>query len=216
MTASLLPPNASATERTLEAACSKRCEAITTPQRQLWDPATCPESLLPWLAWALSVDTWRPTWPVATKRAVIAAAMDVHRIKGTVASVRRAVEALGTTLNVREWWDYQGAPYTARIEAFTDDVQPDGTGLTPEVLSDLLSIIQNTAPVRVHFELEAGARFSRPLGAAAIMPRALGVHSVHLRGTRADVTATKPGQIAAAAAMHRPVTIASRHWRTAL
>ncbi|WP_427927445.1 phage tail protein I, partial [Xylella fastidiosa] len=31
------------------------------------------EPLLPWLAWSLSVDTWRSTWPVHIKRARIAA-----------------------------------------------------------------------------------------------------------------------------------------------
>ena len=215
MTDHLLPPSASPQERAIALTCAERCEDLPIPLRALWDPATCPADLLPWLAWTFSVDRWRSTWPEATKRSVIAAAMDVHRRKGTVASVRKAVEALGTVLVVKEWWEYAGAPYTARIEAYTDDVADDGTGLTPEVIEDLLAIIQYTAPVRVHFDLEAGALFARPLGAAVILPRPLAVGSAHWRGDTSDQSFALVFSGGAAAALQRPITISSAHWRGA-
>ncbi|EHS5692594.1 TPA: phage tail protein I, partial [Escherichia coli] len=43
----------------LEVAAAKACAEIEkTPVRirELWNPDTCPANLLPWLAWAFSVD----------------------------------------------------------------------------------------------------------------------------------------------------------------
>lgn len=45
----------------LEVAAAKACAEIEkTPVsiRELWNPDTCPANLLPWLAWAFSVDRW--------------------------------------------------------------------------------------------------------------------------------------------------------------
>ena len=206
----LLPPSSSAQEQAISLACATRCPPV--PIKSLWDPQTCPAELLPWLAWTLSVDTWRTSWSVATKRAVIAAAMDVHRHKGSVASVRAAVEALGATLTLSEWFEYAGAPYTALIQAYTEDIADDGTGLTPEVIEDLFAILTYTAPVRVHFALEAGARFSRNFGVAAILPTALAVNTAHWSNS-ADQSQANLGAFGLAANLPRPVNIASAHWR---
>jgi phage tail P2-like protein len=79
---SLLPPNASPQEAAIEAA-TARIADVPVPNASLWTPATCPAALLPWLAWALSVDEWDGTWPEERQRAVIAASVGVHRRKGT-------------------------------------------------------------------------------------------------------------------------------------
>ena len=91
---SILPPNSTSLERALEAALQAMCD-LQVPVRDLWNPEICPATHLPWLAWALSVDVWDSGWPEAIKRAVIAASIDVHRRKGTVAAVRRAIAAAG-------------------------------------------------------------------------------------------------------------------------
>lgn len=89
---SLLPPNATATERSIEAA-TARLEDVPVPLRDLWDPWHCPEDLLPWLAWSLSIDTWKSYWSPDIKRARIARAIDIQRRKGTLKSVRAVVES---------------------------------------------------------------------------------------------------------------------------
>lgn len=94
MTETLLPSNATAQEIALDLATS-RVGDVGAPLRPLWDPETCPAALLPWLAWALSVDEWEPEWPEDRKRQVIAASVEVHRKKGTRAAVRQAVAAAG-------------------------------------------------------------------------------------------------------------------------
>lgn len=57
--------------------------------RRVRDPWLCPERLLPFLAYQRSVDIWDPDWPAQKKRAVIAAAPEDHRLKGTLAGIER-------------------------------------------------------------------------------------------------------------------------------
>ena len=57
----------------------------------------------PWLAWALSVDTWDSNWSTEVKRAFIAESLAVHRQKCTLAAIRRVLNgALPVSLG-----DYQ-------------------------------------------------------------------------------------------------------------
>lgn len=89
--ASLLPRNATPFERSAEAAFA-RIAAVPVPADQMWNPDTCPAAFLPWLAWALSVDEWQPDWTEETKRSVIRASVEIHRLKGTKAGMRRALQ----------------------------------------------------------------------------------------------------------------------------
>ncbi|MGK3945332.1 phage tail protein I, partial [Streptomyces caeruleatus] len=78
----------------LEVAAARACAEIErTPVniRALWNIDTCPENLLPWLAWAFSVDLWIENWPEGTKRAVIRDAYFIHCHKGTIGAIRRVV-----------------------------------------------------------------------------------------------------------------------------
>lgn len=94
MTETLLPANASDFERAIEATTAGLSDT-PVPLRALWNPETCPVALLPWLAWALSVDDWASDWPEATQREVIAASVEVHRHKGTRGAILRALDAMG-------------------------------------------------------------------------------------------------------------------------
>ncbi|WP_176224278.1 phage tail protein I [Maritimibacter sp. HL-12] len=95
MMQTILPPNRTDAEEALDLAVAARIEGVPVPVATLWDPETCPASHLRHLAWALSVEDWDEEWPEATKRAVIAASVDVHRKKGTPAGVRAAMTAMG-------------------------------------------------------------------------------------------------------------------------
>jgi phage tail P2-like protein len=100
--ADLLPPASSALEHAIAVACAPMAD-LEVDIDTLWDPWRCPAPLLPWLAWQLSVDTWDGGWPERTKREVIDASVEIHRRKGTVASVKRAISAaLGQTPEIIE------------------------------------------------------------------------------------------------------------------
>ncbi len=147
MTVSLLPPNATALERAIERP-SGRVDALPVPVDTVWSPETCPAALLPWLAWAFSVDTWNPAWSEKIKRQVIAQSFDVHRVKGTLGAVKRALAALDLDdVDVSEWFDYGGDPYFFRV-----DVELSTRGLSDTEFTDIVAAIDGAKNVRSWLE----------------------------------------------------------------
>jgi phage tail P2-like protein len=108
---SLLPPNSTALERGLSLA-TERASTLPVRIRDAWSPQACPAGMLPWLAWALSVDEWDASWSEQQKRDTIAASIQVHRVKGTLGALRRALSALGYEVIINE---NTGQAYTFRI-----------------------------------------------------------------------------------------------------
>ncbi|HHR6585948.1 TPA: phage tail protein I, partial [Providencia alcalifaciens] len=99
----LLPVGSSPLELAAAEALSA-IERVPIPIRELWDANLCPVHLLPYLAWAFSVDRWDKNWTEQAKRDAIKAAMFIHKHKGTIGALRRVVEPLGYLIRVIEWW----------------------------------------------------------------------------------------------------------------
>ena len=110
----LLPPNATPLERGVDAA-SARLDEIDVPVRHLWNPWKCPVAALPWLAWALGVETWNPEWPPRIRRQACAEAFEVHREKGTAAAIRRILDLVGAVYEYVEGPGGGLAPMHARV-----------------------------------------------------------------------------------------------------
>lgn len=91
--ATLLPPNRRPLDAMIEQALANTLDPSAISA--LWNPHDCPANMLPWLAWAFSVDEWDDAWPESVQRAVVAESIAVHRIKGTIAAIRRVFHALG-------------------------------------------------------------------------------------------------------------------------
>lgn len=144
---SLLPPNATAMETTLETV-TERAADLPVDIRQVWNPDTCPAELLPWLAWALSIDTWRPEWSEATKRQRIQDAISIHRRKGTLRAVQDAVAALAPGVTITEWWQTtpRDVPHTFAVE-LSPAAEPYAAGIYAEV--------NRTKPVRSQFSVNS-------------------------------------------------------------
>lgn len=160
----LLPPS----QTPLEAALGRSMppaglqpEIIAT----LWHPASCPAPLLPWLAWALSVDEWDAEWSEAQQRAVCAASFAVHRQKGTVGAVRRAMDAIGYRTRLIEAWQQTppGAPHT-----FTAEIEIDDRGIEPQLINQLQRQIAAVKPERSHFDLCIVGSSAAPISIACI------------------------------------------------
>ncbi|PJD87429.1 phage tail protein I [Enterobacter hormaechei] len=97
----LLPVGSSPLEVAAARACAE-IENTPVPLRRLWSPDDCPANLLPWLAWAFSVDRWDESWPEATKREVIRAAWFIRPDAATVAeqTQKQLIEDAGLTISV--------------------------------------------------------------------------------------------------------------------
>ncbi len=108
---SLLPPNATASEIALDDSTARLSVGVEV--EKLWNVATCPASLLPWLAWSLSVDEWKDDWSETVKRSVIATSYEIHSHKGTPYAIKRSLLAMGyANVIIRESRvDYYNAVY---------------------------------------------------------------------------------------------------------
>lgn len=113
----LLPATSTPFEMAIAAPLA-RIDAVPVPLRQLWRPMQCPASHLPWLAWALSVDTWDPSWPEDVQRRVVAQSVALHRIKGTRGALEMALAPISAGLSVSEWFEYGGQPYRFRVTQY--------------------------------------------------------------------------------------------------
>lgn len=153
---SLLPPNATRAERAIERVMAEAVGEVPVPLRELWNPDTCPPELLPWLAWALSIDTWKSYWPEHVKRARVRAAIEIQRRKGTADSVRQVVAAFGGGVLLREWWemDPPGSPHT--FEMVLTLSGEGGQVATAQFVDDVIAEVMRTKPVRSHFTFTQG------------------------------------------------------------
>ncbi|WP_448694543.1 phage tail protein I [Pseudomonas moraviensis] len=143
---SLLPPNAKQLEQ-LAAEAFAQIERVPVPIRDLLNPDRCPVLLLPYLAWAFSVDRWDTEWSEATKRQVIKGSYFIHSRKGTIGALRRVVEPLGYLIEIVEWFKTvpEGVPGTFALKVGVLD-----TGITEEMYLELERLIDDAKPVSRH------------------------------------------------------------------
>ncbi len=167
----LLPPNATELERAIEQA-SARIEDVPVLVATLWDPDRCDARWLGWLAWALSVDVWDAGWDDKTKREVIKQAVPVHRVKGTIGAVRRALATLGIRIDITEWFEYgpdeNAVPHIFRLDAYADNIFEVGYVMDARLLDMVARVIESVKPVRSHLDrLRVGERFDGAIHARA-------------------------------------------------
>ncbi len=171
----LLPANATPFERAIEASVA-RISDVPVPLRQLVNPDTCPPDQLPFLAWALSIDTWDSDWPDTIKRARVRSAIMIQRRKGTAASLRDVVTSFGGAVALREWWqmDPPGPAHTFSLVVSLDGiVRPEASAAYADAV---IAEVARTKPVRSHFT------FSQALSAAgAFGPVAAARPAIHAR-----------------------------------
>jgi phage tail P2-like protein len=162
----LLPPASTAIERAAARA-PDLARLNTGIIKTLWHPATCPAALLPWLAWALSVDEWDETAPLDIQRNIIANAIPIHKLKGTAFAVKTALAVLGHTGHITEWWQTQppGDPHT-----FIADIEIDARGIDLTQQNHIERQIIAVKPARSHFSMRLiGRANSRPRIAHALL-----------------------------------------------
>ncbi|QTL34105.1 phage tail protein I [Pseudoalteromonas viridis] len=208
-----------AQRRALQDACI--LQDIRLLLRALWDPMLCPAPLLPWLAWAMSVDEWDEAWSETLKRQVIRDAFAVHQYKGTPYALQKALDSLNIVTEIKEWWQSEGAdtpsgeampPGTIKVWALVNqnlDDQQQGL-LTPQMLKKIRRVINAVKRGAIHVDLQLGIALSEsvaPFGAAQ-SPLNLIDHKATGLGVTPDST---QGAVATAAAGH---LVNCQRWHT--
>jgi phage tail P2-like protein len=152
----LLPSNATDLEKSLAGAASV-INDIPLDIASVWNPATCPSALLPWLAWALSADVWSASWSDAQKRSYLAHTIDDQRRKGSRASVQSLLWTFDSLLTIVEWFEQNPTadPYT--FEVILPLIDGAGTAggqrVSAEFAREIVAAVNMAKPVRAHFDL---------------------------------------------------------------
>ena len=145
---SLLPPNATSLLKNLEAVFGEAID-LPTLNRFINNPDQAPANILPWLAWAVSVDDWSDGWSEEVRRNVIKASIEVHRRKGTIGALKKALQAFNyTNIKVEEWFQYGADPYFFRV--FFDVVEP---GFDIDSLSEIKKVVESVKNTRSRLEI---------------------------------------------------------------
>ncbi|MEQ9132637.1 MAG: phage tail protein I [Salinisphaeraceae bacterium] len=146
---SLLPPSATSLMRALDQADAAALDAVDVDQlATLASPWSCPVAVIPYLAWAYSVDTWSQSWTEAEQREVVGASLRVHARKGTRGGIEDAVAPFGGGLLLEEWW--QAEP-PATPHTFTVRVIPGGSIRESDWFRALFDTLDQAKPLRDHY-----------------------------------------------------------------
>lgn len=145
----LLPHNATRFETDLSGAISQISD-VPVPVRDMWNPDTAPEELLPWLAWALSIDDWVTTWTDREKRDAIKAAIFVQKTKGTIGAVKAQLAVMNIDVDVVEWHQNEviGPAYTYEIR-----VDASSNAASLEAIQTAIATIDRVKSLRSHMTM---------------------------------------------------------------
>lgn len=175
---SLLPSNSSQLEKDLERVIETSTN-LALHIRDLWSAETCPLQLLPWLAWANSVDNWNDLWAEDIKRQVVKNAYEIHRYKGTPFAVKHALEGLNIASQIYEWWEPGGSGQrgTMTVTAMlNENITAEGEGLiTPEMLKLVSDTVNAAKRGSIHFETKLGIALEESICLAGALGPACGI-----------------------------------------
>jgi P2-related tail formation protein len=126
------------------------------------NPDTCPVLLLSWLAWAFSVEIWDTTWSEDAKRQVLRDSVRLHRVKGTLGPVKRALANAGYgEAEIIERFGRDFHDGTALHDGTTVYVEPDHWAeyrirltrpITVGQAAQVRAILKSIAPARCHLK----------------------------------------------------------------
>lgn len=106
-----------------------------------------PEDFLPALAWQESVDYWDHKFVSLIKRELIKKSRQQHKIKGTAAAIRRALEPFGYEVKLVEWFQAQPnlTPGTFNLE-----LDLIGKSLDQEVYNEVNRLVSDAKSASRH------------------------------------------------------------------
>jgi len=141
----LLPPNSTLLERNLAEVCKDAFGLSSI--RVIKNIDEVPTQFLPFIAYQKSVDYWDDNWQDALKRKVIKSSKEQHKIKGTTAAIKKALEPFGYEVNLIEWFQVEPnlVPGTFNLE-----LNVIGKSLTAETYSEINRLVSESKAASRH------------------------------------------------------------------
>lgn len=152
----LLPSNATAFERVL-ALTTARLSTLSQYIISPFNIKETPKQTLPWLAWLFSVDDWDPSLDTQTQRNLISNSIKIHRKKGTKASIKEALKAVGDSVEIKEWWEEEKksrAPEEYyRFNVYLNINNTETATFTDKQYQKIKQRVENLKPVSTNYRL---------------------------------------------------------------
>ena len=142
---SLLPPNSTQLERSLTEIGQDAFDLSSI--RIIKDINLVPQQFLPFIAYQKSVDYWDDNWQGSLKRKVIKASKEQHKIKGTAAAIRRALEPFGYEVKLIEWFN---ASPELPPGTFNLELDLIGKPLSQEVFNEVNRLVSDAKSAARH------------------------------------------------------------------
>jgi phage tail P2-like protein len=142
--------------------------ALPSSLPQIWNADLCPENILEWLAWSLSVDSWSSDWSLAIRREQVKKSIPIHKKKGTVKAVKDVVASFGGGVLLREWWQTtpRGTPHTFVLELAL--IGENALAPTQSFIDQVIAAVTDAKPARSHFTFQMAAQSVGGIGVLAV------------------------------------------------
>jgi len=129
-----------------------------------------PEEVLDWLAWQFHIEGWELASSIEEKRALIKSAIELHRYKGTKWAIKKVLEALNLSGDIKEWFEYGGEPYKFKLHIDVNRTLEGDTVLNEKTQEKLLQLVSEYKNERSHLdEFSVGVRFDKKLAITSAM-----------------------------------------------
>lgn len=163
----ILPPNATTLEHAVDNVGASALAGVPAPLRHLWNPASCPVELLPFLAWGVSIDFWNSDWTETQKREAVAGAIEAQRRKGTKASLRAVLDRFDPLIGLVEWFEDKATmePHTFRLDLPAPS--QSSVSYDEDLIAALLRDITAVKPLRSHLVAVHRVRAQALIGLAS-------------------------------------------------
>ncbi len=183
----LLPPNATALERSLSLTAARLAD-LSLQILPLWRIDRCPPQVLPWFAWLFAVEEWTNSvsdaLPLPVQRSMITASVQTHRCAGTVGGLKSGLAGLGVNAQVLEWWQQQpqGTPHSFTISLIlNEDSSKIYAGNIDNTLYEkIINVASANSPLSKRFTLELQANLE---GSMSIAVLAYVAEILHINGS---------------------------------
>lgn len=155
-------------------------EGFRTSALLVQDPLTVDARLLPVLTIELGMSEFLTAGLMEQHvRALLAAAPDIHAMTGTVAGVRRALAAIGVTVDWVQWWQQQPPAHhdTHVVTAYVNEhlFADQAALLTAETQYAVLRLIRATQRWSQDIDFKLGVGFSSSATLAGVLQSSSGL-----------------------------------------
>lgn len=107
------------------------------------------DEVLSELAYQYSIDNWEETLSREVKINLIKNAYWAHVKKGTKVAIMENLKKLNTPVEIKEWFEYNGAPFTFKISSFYPKIEINWI----ETLIEIIEKYKNSRSICTEYEM---------------------------------------------------------------